>query len=169
MKKEYISKRILILLLFLAGIDYAQITITLPNVSVTKCDTVLYAPVIINDITGKGIFSFQFQIAYNPRTIEILGINTEGTILDNSFLTSLTDTVNGAIRVAWASAEELKGKGTLLNLKIKTIEKGKSKIEYVEKSRMQNGEAFESIFGKGEFTISAINGNIKIEGNGKEE
>ena len=131
---------------------YPQVTVTLPNVS-GLVDTEILAPVKVNDLSGLEIASFQFQVNYDQTKISITGVSTSGTLINGASPTLKTD-VPGFIRIAYASASNLSGSGTLLNLKIKFLAEGSSPLTYTEEDGF-----FKSQFGSGGITVVSVDGS----------
>lgn len=151
--------KVVILTLVLACLNYAQIKLTLPSVA----DTIgkeIFAPVVINDVSEKNIASYQFQINYDPANIKIIDTSVKGTLSEKSSTTNFIDTKNGVIRIAWAISEKISGEGTLLNLKIKLIHSGETKLTYEKTGIYPNGGIFTSIIGAGDFKVETVNGEI---------
>ena len=84
-------------------------------------------PITVDDITGDGIISFQFNIIYNPAVIDPSGPNfgcsTTGTLAGAAGTTAFCNVVSGEegrLRVAAFGAVSMTGSGPILNLTFTT-------------------------------------------------
>jgi hypothetical protein len=144
-------------LIFLSGISYSQITLTLPKVSGAPGTSVV-SPINVSDLTGLGVTSFQFELKYDPNIIIISGVSTAGTLISSP--TVAPDTANGKLRVAWASAGSLSGSGTLLNINIQFKNVGTTSIKYMVSDSLNPTFTFYSQFGSN-LTVNAADGSAQ--------
>jgi hypothetical protein len=144
-------------LIFLSGISYSQITLTLPKVSGAPSTNVV-SPINVSDLTGLGITSFQFELKYDPNIIIISGVSTAGTLINSP--TVAADTAKGKLRVAWASAGSLSGSGTLLNINIQFKNVGTTSIKYMVSDTLSPTFVFNSQFGSN-LTVNAADGSAQ--------
>jgi hypothetical protein len=140
------------LLILFSGISFAQITLTLPNVSGLHSTSSIF-PIRVNDLTGLSVSGYQFQLNYNPNIIKIYGASVVGTLSKNNSPQLFIDTVNGKFRVAWASSDNLTGGGTLINIKIAFKNNGTTDITYIT-----SDDFFKSTFGTNK-TVTPVNGS----------
>jgi len=101
-------------MLMLGTSTFAQVSVTLPDVSGIPGSTGTGA-ITVGDLTGKNVTAFEFTINYDKNLFYITGA-TEGTLLGSNAPTVNADTANGKISVAWASATALSGSGNLVVL-----------------------------------------------------
>lgn len=79
----------------------------------------------VADITGEGIFAFQFNVLYDPAVIDPSGTNfgcsTTGTIAQPANLTATCNVLpDGVLRVAVSGTAAMTGSGTILKLTFST-------------------------------------------------
>ena len=142
-------------LLFLSGVSYSQITLTLPKVSGAPGTSVV-SPINVSNLTGLGVTSVQFELKYDPNIILITGVSTAGTLINSP--TVVADTINGKLRVAWASAGSLSGSGTLLNINIQFKNLGTTSIKYMVSDSLTSTFVFYSLFGSN-LSVNAVDGS----------
>jgi hypothetical protein len=144
-------------LIFLSGVSYSQITLTLPKVSGAPGTSVV-SPINVSNLTGLGVTSVQFELKYDPNIILITGVSTAGTLINSP--TVVADTINGKLRVAWASAGSLSGSGTLLNINIQFKNLGTTSIKYMVSDSLTSTFVFYSIFGSN-LSVNAADGSAQ--------
>lgn len=108
----------------------AEITVLLPDTSVVAGET-SRIPVQVGDLTGEGIFSFEFTVGYNADTLSVIGLETSGVIASGTNAVVNTDRA-GRVTVSAAAMEELSGKGTLVKLIVRPEETGSSSLVWEE-------------------------------------
>lgn len=97
----------------------AQINVSLSTITKQSIASDEYVPIVIGNVTGQNITSFQFNIFYNKNVIYITDISSNGSEISGiSNPVFNADTANGVLRVAWASAFPLSGSGVLVNIKL---------------------------------------------------
>jgi len=144
---------VIIALLMLGTNAFAQVNVTLPNVS-GVAGTSASGAISVGNLTGKNVRSFQFQLSYNKKNIYITGVNTDNTLVGNNAPTVNADTAKGIIRVAWASAAALIGSGNLVNLNIIFREGGRTILNF--------GSPSTFIFNDGTPSVTITNGSATI-------
>lgn len=117
--------QIVVAMLMLGTISFAQVSVTFPTVGGTA-GTEKLAPVTVGSLTGQNVTAFSFTINYDKTKIELLGVDVVGTLTAGNAPTVNADVTNGKLVVAWASATPLSAPsgGTLLNLRVKFIAAG---------------------------------------------
>lgn len=112
--------QIVVAMLMLATITFAQVNVTFPTVGGTA-GTEKLAPIKVGSLTGQNVTAFQFTVNYDKNIIEILGVDVAGTLTEGNSPTVNADVANGKLVVAWASATPLSAPsgGTLLNMRVK--------------------------------------------------
>ena len=108
----------------------APIPVSLPDTSGVASQTTAI-PVQVGDLTGKGIFSFEFTVRYNADTLSVVGIDTSGTIAAGLNAVVNTDRTGTAI-VSAAAREALSGSGTLVKLIVRQKGIGTSPLVWEE-------------------------------------
>jgi hypothetical protein len=155
-----ISSIFFVLALFFSAskFNFAQVTLTLPNIT-GNTGTEILAPITVNNMTGLNISSYQFQINYNPAVIKITDLSIVGTMSAGGSASKFVDTLTGIFRALWARSgnqdgtpNPLVGSGTLLNIKLKYKANGSTAITYGATG------SFVNEFGSGSITITAVNG-----------
>jgi hypothetical protein len=58
---------------------YAQVSVTVANIQ-TQQDSVIKVPVIVSDLSGYGIISYQFRVVYDSMIIKAIGVSAENTL-----------------------------------------------------------------------------------------
>jgi hypothetical protein len=96
------------------------------NVGVSIRDTVVHnamsqidIPILVGDLSGFGVISYQMNIGYSSRVLRFVGVQTAGT-LSSGFSLASRDTLN-VIRVAAASTTPLTTGGTLFFLRFTVV------------------------------------------------
>jgi hypothetical protein len=112
-----------------------QVVVTVdPPVAVTlsersgKRGESLLMPVSVGDLTGRGVSSFAFTIAFNPALIQV-GVSQAGTLSAGTLAVVNTSTA-GKVTVVWASVNDLAGAGSLVDLDIDLLAEGVSALVF---------------------------------------
>jgi len=113
-----------------------QIPVSLPDTSGIASDTSTI-PVEVGNLSGEGIFSFEFSIRYNADTLSVVGIETAGTIASGLNAVVNTDEA-GEVTVSAAAVEELSGKGILVKVIMRQKGAGTSPLVW-EKFQFNEG------------------------------
>jgi len=71
-------------------------------------------PVIVDDVSGLGIFSYEMEIALDTTMLDFQGLETGETISEGMSVSS--NISDGMLKIAAAGTEELQGEGQLLKL-----------------------------------------------------
>lgn len=109
----------LVTMLMLGTSTFAQVSVTLPNVSGASGVEKVGA-ITVGDLSGKNVIAFQFTLTYDKNIVVIKGVDAAGTLVEGKGnLTVNADTANGTLSVAWAHSSALSGQGTLLKLQVK--------------------------------------------------
>ena len=134
---------------------------TVPSLAVKVSDVTTAAalggtfviPVTVEDITGKGVISFQFTAAYDATKINITGASISGTISSGLNTPVVNTATAGQIRIAVAGTSPLTGAGTLINLNATIIATGSSTVAL---SALQFNEGTPAVAGlSGTITVGA--------------
>lgn len=151
----------ILILAIWSKLTLAQVTITLPTAIGAPGSENLF-PVIVSDLTNQNVTSFQFQINYNKNVALLTNISLTGTLLSGAgSVSTKIDTVNGYLRVVWASAYPLNGSGTLFNIRIKFKGSGTTNLEFGD-IVYDNGNVNPKMFGPQGLQVSWINGTASV-------
>ncbi|HEX9615436.1 MAG TPA: T9SS type A sorting domain-containing protein, partial [Bacteroidota bacterium] len=93
-----------------------DVRVTLPDTAVWPLDSI-DIPVIVDDLTGLGIYSFEMRILHDSTSVEFLSVIQSGT-LSAPFSVFYQDTLD-TLRIAGAGTAPLSGGGALLKLRFK--------------------------------------------------
>jgi hypothetical protein len=137
---------------------HSQIRVQLPKLNGAPNSTII-GKINVSDLTQAKVSAFQFAVYYDNSIIKITGVDVAGSLIEGNIPTINADTLHGKIVVAWASANPIIGKGTLLNLKIKLLKTGLSKLTTVG----EKGETF--IFNAGNPAAFPLPGEIIVKDN----
>ena len=140
---------VLAAMLMLGTSTFAQVSVTLPEVSGLPGATGEGA-ITVGDLTGKNVTAFEFTISYD-KSIFYITDATAGSLLGSNAPIVNADTANGKILVAWASATALTGSGTLVNLQFKYKTTG---------SEVLTASPF--IFNAGSPTATIVDGSVTV-------
>ncbi|MGE5314943.1 MAG: putative Ig domain-containing protein [Acidobacteriota bacterium] len=146
---------------FNEGTPAATITngsFNIPSTSFLVPDTTVKAaiggpvtiPIFTDDLASQNVKAFNITVTFNPAIVKIDGYSTAGTQTSGWTLTKNTATA-GQIQIAGASATNLSGKGTLLNLTGTVVAAGKSNIAFTS-----------VVLNEGSPVIGAIDGSVTI-------
>jgi hypothetical protein len=141
---------VMVVMLMLGTSTFAQVSVTLPNVSGVAGSTGSGA-ITVGDLTGKNVTAFQFQLSYDKSLIYITGVNTTNTLVGDNAPIVNADTANGKILVAWAGATALTGSGNLVNLNFTFRKGGKAALSFTS-----------FMFNAGTPAVTLINGSATI-------
>ena len=147
------------LVLILGSTIKAQVNVSIPDITKASVVPDEYIPIIIGDITGKNVTSFQFNLFYNKNIVYITDITSTGselTGISNPIFNA--DTANGVLRVAWASAYPLSGSGVLVKFKLKYRGDGYSNLTFTDPATSQNSFRLNG----GNPTVTTKNGSVTI-------
>jgi len=102
----------------------AAINVTAPTLFKSKPST-FSIPITVDNISGLGVFAFQFNVLYNPAVIDPSGVNfgcsTAGTLAGDAGLTPTCNILpDGTLRVSVSGVAPMTGSGTVMNLTFAT-------------------------------------------------
>lgn len=120
-QQRYNSLKHFILLFFLYGsIVFGQtVQVTVPNTS-GGSGTTVSIPIQVNDVSGKGVYSYGLKFTYNQSVIQSTGASSSGTI--SSSWGAPTYTIgSGLITVAAAGSSPLSGSGSLVFISFSVV------------------------------------------------
>ncbi len=107
-----------------------ELAVILPETSVTdKVDAVRMVAVTTEDVSGKGAYSYDCTITYDPTIITVTGVDVAGTLSSAMQVVSNTSTA-GTLVVSAAGSAALTGAGTLFNIKAALKKAGESPLTF---------------------------------------
>jgi hypothetical protein len=92
--------------------------LSLPDTSMRLTDT-LDVPLLIGNVTGLGVLSYEGRIAYDSTVVRVLLLPTVGT-MSSGFSVMYKDTLN-TLRIAGAGTIPLTGSGVLLRIRLRSV------------------------------------------------
>jgi Cadherin-like/Bacterial Ig domain/Cohesin domain/Secretion system C-terminal sorting domain len=107
---------------------YAQISVSLPPVTAAAGQTGSI-PVITSDLSGTGVFSFDFTLTYDASVLSLDGVSVDGTVADGCNLQS-NATAPGVLVVSAACSSERSGSGDLVRLSASYLAAGSSALTW---------------------------------------
>lgn len=96
-----------------------DLSLTIPDLSVTQTLEGI-VPLTISDISGLDIISGEFDLVFSSDKIEILALETGGTLLEGRPAPEAFEDGN-RISVAFADSEPFEGEGVLLNIRFRVF------------------------------------------------
>ncbi len=147
--RQYLFFSLLFFVLTQTGI--AQVSMTLPDTTGTKPDT-MQIPVRVSDLTGLNVIAAEIAVNYNPNVVQALGINQTGTL--TSGWTKQTHLTSGRITVALANSSPASGSGNFLYIRFRLLPSAHPDSTFLTFYRAQLNE--------GEPAVSTVNGKIRI-------
>ena len=89
--------------------------ITIPATTNVNSNTQFLIPLSVDSTTGRGIFSYDFTLNYNPAVITPIAVETTGTLSNGWSIT--TNNSSGTLVVSGFNSTALTGSGVLLNVR----------------------------------------------------
>jgi len=137
---------------------------TVPSLSITVPDTTVKVnvggafaiPVMIDDVTGKGVTSYTFTVTFDPAVIKLTGYSTAGTLSSGITSFAVNSLVAGKLTISAAGTAVLVGKGALLNLTGTSVAAGKSTVVFSN-----------VLFNEGNPAVGSVDGSVTIGVNAK--
>jgi len=104
-----------IFLVLLIGFAFPQpIPVSLPDTASGDPGSSVTVPIVVGDLTGQNVISYQGTITYDSNILTATGVSTAGTISDG--LTIFPNIQPGQITLGTFSTDPLSGSGVLLNI-----------------------------------------------------
>jgi hypothetical protein len=152
------SKALLILLISLIVIawgknyGYSQVQVIIPDVK-TEQDSLILIPILVSDLSGYGIISYQFQVIFDSVMIKAKGVSVENTLTAPWGNVIANSDSAGKIVVGAFGVSELAAGDTLLKLVFEVIaEPGDSTSIILNNFRFNNNNP----------PVTVNNGSLKI-------
>jgi hypothetical protein len=92
--------------------------VSIPDTSMRAVDTI-DVPIVVGNVTGLGVLSFEGRIVYDSTVIRVLSMPTTGT-LSSGFSVTYKDTLD-TLRIAAAGSTQLVGSGALLKMRLRCV------------------------------------------------
>jgi len=152
------SKIVLILVISLITIawgknpGFSQVQVIIPDVK-TEPDSIILIPILVSDLSGYGIISYQFQVIFDSLMIKSKGISVENTLTAPWGNVIANSDSAGKIIVGAFGVSELAAGDTLLRLIFEVIaEPGDSTSIVLNDFRFNNNNP----------PVTVNNGSLKI-------
>ena len=104
---------IILLLILMTKLSFTQVTVNLPDTSAYSGDT-LRVPVIVSNLTGQEVYSYQFKIQYDTTVVRAIGTDSAETLTETWGETWINLTIPGEITIGNYSMEPLERAGDLI-------------------------------------------------------
>ena len=116
------KRKIIMALLLILGVGQflGAIQVRIPNLAGVVGDTLTVPLYVDDDLTASNVIAYQFAISYSNTDVQLLDVNTTGTI-SSGFMDLSIKKYSGYFTVAGAGSTPLTGKGVLLNIKLVLI------------------------------------------------
>jgi len=100
------------------------------TVSATAGDVIMI-PITTTAITeAQNVISYDFTASFNPAVFTLSGYEVEGTLSANGSVSINYSNTTGTVALAWASADNITGQGTLIYLKGTAVAAGTSSLTF---------------------------------------
>ncbi len=132
-----------------------ELAVMLPEMAFSdSVSAVRSVPLTTEDITGKGVVSYDCTISYDPQYIQITGVDGVGTMSSGMNIVANTSEP-GLLIISAAGTMPLTGAGTLVNLRTKVLKGGVTPLTF---------ESFQ--FNDGTPAAGSVDGKLNIGING---
>lgn len=108
------------ILVFSAEASAVCKSVTVPAGLTAKRNTAVAIPLVVNDLTGLDVISFDYTFNYDPAVITYNGYDQTGT-LSNGMVITVNPSPPGTLVISGYVPYPLVGSGTLINLNFTTI------------------------------------------------
>lgn len=135
-------------------------TVTVPTLSVSlpasavdtaRVNQLFNIPITTEDITGKGVLSYQFGVTFDPSIIKIVDLSMTNTLSAGITNYVLDTTQAGKVIAAVSGTSTLTGSGVLVNLVARAIKAGPTDLKFIN---------FQ--YNEGSPAVGAIDGGIVV-------
>jgi len=117
----------------------SQVNVKIPDMK-TSQDTVVFVPVVVSDVSGYGIISYQFQVRFDSLVIKAVGVSAKSTLTAQWGNAIANFDSAGKMIVGAFGISELTVGDTLINLVFDVIaQPGDSTPIILEKFKFNNG------------------------------
>lgn len=135
----------------------SPVNISVPNSSIGTVDESLTIPVSVDNLTGKGVQSYEFTFTYDAAALRVDGVNINNTLSAGTNPTT-NSAVSGQFVVTWSSGSNLSGAGTLIELITTPLSAGNTSINLTNVV-FNTGSPSATVSG-GSITISDVGSDI---------
>ena len=126
-------------LLFIYRIVFAQVSASINDVNTCQNDTIT-VPIIVEDVTGKQIESFQFNLFFSDSVLVPVDVTLSGSISESWGTPFVNDHNSGELRIGAYGINKLEGGGALLFVKFAVAgHLGDSTSLHIENFLFNNG------------------------------
>ncbi len=110
------------ILLFLGGSNVWAVcsSVSVPGGLTAKQNTSVSIPLVVDDLTGLDVISFDYTYNYNPSVLTYTGFDQTGTLSDGMVIT-INPSPPGTLVISGYVPYPLIGSGTLINLNFNTV------------------------------------------------
>ncbi|MEO6393534.1 MAG: cohesin domain-containing protein [Pyrinomonadaceae bacterium] len=95
-------------------------TVTISNTITTRRNVSVTAPIMVSDLTGLGVLSFDFNLTYDPAVLTAPVVSNAGT-LSSMMVITVNPNTPGVLRVSGYYQDFMAGAGTMLNISFTAI------------------------------------------------
>ncbi|RMH82489.1 MAG: choice-of-anchor D domain-containing protein [Calditrichaeota bacterium] len=93
-----------------------EVTVTVPDTIMQADFDTLDLPIYVSDLTGEGVLSFDFSLAFDSTFVTATGVEIVGTIAEPMYIENKSEP--GRIHIAAAWKDTLDGSGVLLYIRL---------------------------------------------------
>lgn len=137
----------------------AQVALRLPELQ-TGVQQTFTIEVEVGSLTGRNVFGFALTIGYDASVLEILRLETEGTVAASlGAIQGKDDPENGTYKIAGAGANPASGSGTLVKLIARGKTEGTSPLAWA-KSELNTYNP--STGEEGTLQVQTTNGHVQV-------
>ncbi|MDZ4698864.1 MAG: cohesin domain-containing protein [Rhodothermales bacterium] len=115
--------------------------------------TTVDIPITVDNLTGKGVNSYQLVIGFDPAIVNVTSATVAGTLSSGGEVVP-TSLGPGSMSIIWAGANALSGSGVLLNLKANLRTVGASPLTFTS-----------TLINEGSPTATTTNGQLVVSAN----
>ena len=130
--KFFVKIFITIAILVLGHVAKASVDVNVVANSGYVGDIIMVAVNTPTELTGQGIFSFQFEMSYNDAYLEVIEVINTGTLTDGWGVFNYSFPVQNRLHVVSAGGQELTGSGDLFYIKVRLIRKSNYYINFTD-------------------------------------
>lgn len=137
----------------------AQVSLLLPEMQTAVGET-FTIEVEVGSLTGRNVYGFALTIGYDASVLEILRLETEGTVSASlGAIQGKDDPENGTYKIAGAGANPASGSGTLVKLIARGKAEGTSPLTWA-KSELNTYNP--STGEEGTLQVQTTNGQVRV-------
>lgn len=92
------------------------VNVTIPDISASPGSTGFKIPIMVGDVTGLGIISYQFTVSFDESVLDATGATTSGTISSSWGVPTVNTSIDDEITVVIYGTSAISGSGVLIYL-----------------------------------------------------